>query len=348
MNNSIINTFDNFSPLKEIWLGDVYPVEFYQHLDSEFQDYLCRITEWTKEDLSIVEKKLHQLGVNVRRPRYSNRAEDYFSSPDGMLFKPEICPRDDFMTFSNLLMIFDRSKTNMQGDNFAWQYLLDEYSQDANSTIMYNDSKLQLTGANIVKLGYDLFVDNPIGFQGQTIEEITQEFNRYVPNLFPNHRCHFLSNGGHCDGVFTVLKPGHLLTTTYYKDYAEHFRNWESINIKSPEFEHHQQNGNNGKWWVPDLPMSPNFNNFVLEKAKNWIGNYTETFFEVNSLIVDEKNILVIGSNDSVFERLHAFGFNVHVLPFRTRSFWDGGLHCITLDINRDSQAINYFDCQNT
>jgi hypothetical protein len=31
------------------------------------------------------------------------------------------------------------------------------------------------------------------------------------------------------------------------------------------------------------------------------------------------------------------------VVPFRTRTFWDGGIHCITLDIRRKTTMQDYF-----
>jgi len=35
--------------------------------------------------------------------------------------------------------------------------------------------------------------------------------------------------------------------------------------------------------------------------------------------------------------------YPAHSLPFRTRTFWDGGLHCITLDIRRNDDMIDLF-----
>lgn len=32
-----------------------------------------------------------------------------------------------------------------------------------------------------------------------------------------------------------------------------------------------------------------------------------------------------------------------HVVPFRHRYFWDGGIHCITLDLDREGKMHDYF-----
>lgn len=52
-------------------------------------------------------------------------------------------------------------------------------------------------------------------------------------------------------------------------------------------------------------------------------------------LVIDEKNVLVLAYDDLVCRELEKKGITPHVLDFRCRGFWDGGLHCLTLDIHR-------------
>jgi glycine amidinotransferase len=99
----------------------------------------------------------------------------------------------------------------------------------------------------------------------------------------------------------------------------------------------------NGKWWLPGVTESAKFNDHVIKHAQDWVGDYTETYFEVNCLVIDEKNILMLGENEAVFRELERHGITAHSLPFRTRTFWDGGLHCITLDIRRQDTMIDLF-----
>jgi hypothetical protein len=67
---SLVNSNCGFTKLEEVWLGDVYPASFYDHLPSAVRDAFYTITEWTKEDLAPIEHKLQELGVTVRRPEY--------------------------------------------------------------------------------------------------------------------------------------------------------------------------------------------------------------------------------------------------------------------------------------
>ena len=69
---SLVNSNCGFTKLEEVWLGDVYPASFYDHLSPAVRDAFYTITEWTKEDLAPIERKLQELGVVVRRPEYHN------------------------------------------------------------------------------------------------------------------------------------------------------------------------------------------------------------------------------------------------------------------------------------
>ena len=145
-----------------------------------------------------------------------------------------------------------------------------------------------------------------------------------------------------------MLKPGLLLTSKYFSDYDRTFPGWECININQPEFAKHNRYwrkgpSGNGKWYLPGITESAKFNEHVIAHAKDWIGDYTETYFEVNCLVIDEHNVLMLGQNEGVFRELERHGITAHVLPFRTRTFWDGGLHCLTLDIRRHDTRVDLF-----
>lgn len=42
------------NPLKELWLGGIYPESFYSHFDNKTEDLFCKITELTNKDLIIL------------------------------------------------------------------------------------------------------------------------------------------------------------------------------------------------------------------------------------------------------------------------------------------------------
>ena len=336
-----INSYTNWGRLEEVWLGDCYPAHFYDNLESEVRDIFYEITEKTQEDLTVIHRKLEEFGVQVRRPQY-DRIESFLQPHNhptsaGQLHKPMITPRDHFLVFGNTLY----------GNPWhcrPWADAIDDYSQDPASHIIHRSNVpvvSHICGANTVRAGRDLYLDT------YHIKEGVGDTN-ILKHIFKDYRLHLLNNGGHVDGCFAVLKPGVLLTSEYFSDYDRTFPGWECINISEPEFAKHNltwKKGpyNNGKWYLPGVTESAKFNEHVIAHAKDWIGDYTETYFEVNCLVIDENNVLMLGQNEGVFRELERHGITAHALPFRTRTFWDGGLHCLTLDIRRQDTMVDLF-----
>lgn len=336
-----INSFTNWGRLEDVWLGDCYPAHFYDHLESEVRDIFYEITEKTQEDLTVIQRKLEELGVQVRRPQY-DRIENFLEHPDhptsaGQLRKPMITPRDYFLVFGNTLY-------GSTWFHQPWADAVAEYSQDPSSCIVNRDDvpvATHICGANTVRAGRDLYLDTHFCQEDAVNAE-------YIQHIFKDYRLHLLNNGGHVDGCFAVIKPGVLLTSQYFSDYERTFPGWDCININRPEFSKHTlawRKGpvSNGKWYLPGIDESAKFNTHVIAHAQDWVGDYTETYFEVNCLVIDEHNVLMVGENEGVFRELEKHGVTAHAMPFRTRTFWDGGLHCITLDIRRQDTKVDLF-----
>ena len=47
---------------------------------------------------------------------------------------------------------------------------------------------------------------------------------------------------------------------------------------------------------------------------------------------------------EELFKKLEKYKINPIVSPFRHRWFWDGGIHCISLDIRRKGNRERYLD----
>lgn len=376
MNLPQINSHNGWSKLEEVWLGDVYPDNFFSHLPDEIEDVFCKINEITREDLSTISSKLQELQVDVVRPLYSNI--DKHIGHDQQLIKPEITPRDHGVVYGN-----DFFNSDHWARTGVFDHALQRYAKDSDSHVNFfkntwryeHDPQLVqqlkdrlgldelppelvtalecINGANTVRYGNDIMLDynadHPIfkdRFSNQSVEQHIKIVTPLLEKLLPQSNVHMVSNGGHVDGCFTVLKPGFLMTSVYFDDYETYFPGWECINVYAPEFKDYNLKNpfhqHNGRFWLEGTQFNKAFNKHVLQYATDWVGEPTETIFEVNSLIVDENNILILGENKKVFRRLEDIGFNVHSMPFRARTFWDGGLHCLTLDIRRRSKFESY------
>ena len=336
-----MQNYNSWSPLKEVWLGDCYPKNFYDHLDNEVKECFHKITEITQEDLEIIQSKLEQLGVVVRRPYY-HKIEDYLKN--GSLEKPHITPRDFYFSHKDKLYFND----NFDGGR-PWYDTIDLYKKN---NLIHLEKRLlvglQINGSNIVRVGKDIYFD--LAYDKIDKETQVNIFKEQVHPYFKDFRCHLLFNGGHLDGCFAILKPGLILASRYFQDYSKTFPGWELIQLDKPEFQNFKKNttGLYGakNWYLPNLKNNDFFNEHIIKYALDWVGDFKETYFDINCLVVDEKNVLMIGDNDSLYNLLNKKGINVHAVPFRARTFWDGGLHCLTVDIMRDSTLTDYFDFQ--
>jgi hypothetical protein len=350
----IINSHNNWSKLEEVLLGDVYPTSWYDHLDPEIRDCFYKLTETTQEDLNTIQKKIESFGVTVRRPCYNHIDNYMVETPKGwVLEKPEITPRDFYLTAGNDL--FAIKPWRLDG---PWQTFINEYQQNSDCKVheVLHATDIRLSGSNTVRCGRDIYFDLIFATDIQEdFEKLLDQFNTHFAPLFRDYRIHLLFNGGHIDGCFALLKPECILATGYYTGYNETFPGWHSVGTKNPEFMNDKQylasrsrlHQNlptfNGKWYLPGMSTNKSFNEHIIQHARDWVGDYTETYFEVNCLVIDEKNVVVCGENEEIFRALEQQGITAHSVPFRTRTFWDGGMHCLTLDIRRQSKIEDFF-----
>jgi hypothetical protein len=325
-----INSYTNWGKLNEVWLGDVYPASWYEHLDPRVRDVFQEITEKTKEDLSVIQRSLEALGIVVQRPTYDNI--DNFIDINGHLRKPSITPRDEYLVAGKTMFGF-RSR--------EWAPVIDTYTNFVNKETADSIVR-QFNSANTVRIGRDIYLD--WGNEPDDLESFVEYFQE--TELFNEHRVHLLFNGGHIDGCFAAVKPGLILASRYYQDYENTFPGWSRIEVSRPEFQSKRRSGPgvNGKWWNTGIVgENKTFNQYIIQHALDWVGDYTETFFEINCLVIDDKNVFMVGENEQVFRELERYGVTAHAMPFRTRTFWDGGLHCLTVDINRSDSIVDLF-----
>lgn len=331
---SLVNSNCGFTPLQEVWLGDVYPHHFYDHLPGAVRDAFQTITDWTKQDLQKIENKLNELGVVVRRPQYLSI--DDCINENGNLIKPAIAARDDTLVLGTTMYhLRNQFKKN------PWQQAINEYRASGADVKEYVEGPWACVSPPcMVRIGQDIYVDwiyheHVWGMVAEPLVELAKEYRVHVSMI-----------DGHSDCVFCPVREGLILTTSYKQSYSKTFPGWEIYNINHSKRKKPLNMGNGfHQWEVPDVKIGANkeFQQHVQTKAQDWVGSYIETVFDVNLLIVDDKNILSVGDDEDTFEFLHRQGYNVHAFDFRCRNFWDGGMHCLTNDIRRIGGKIDFF-----
>ena len=172
--------------------------------------------------------------------------------------------------------------------------------------------------------------------------------------LYPKFKHTKTANGGHSDATFNLPKPGLVIAASYIDEeiFKETCPGWDVLKIrtgteKTMESEYgnwqQQKHLTDGKWWTPDAKDNPGYTKFIEEWLNTWTGYSEETQFEVNMLSVNENTILSMNYQKQVHDKLKEHGIEPIYCRFRHRNFWDGGLHCLTLDTVREGGIQSYF-----
>lgn len=216
---------------------------------------------------------------------------------------------------------------------------LEKFVKDNGNDIVYDQ---YINTASTTRVGKDLFFS-----LGNIINKINEDnFVKKWKKLFPNYNIHPVSIPGHGDGSFCPVKPGLIISLKDPEFYKDTFPGWEVVTLKGESWNKvkpfmKKKLKTRGRYWVQDAGDS--FYDFVNEWMDDWVTYVEETVFDVNMLVIDEKNIICNNVNKKVFDAFERHGITPHIVNFRHRYFWDGGLHCITSDIHRDGERKDYF-----
>ena len=200
--------------------------------------------------------------------------------------------------------------------------------------IVYTDLDF-INGCFVSRIGQDLY------FATQTYHDDRQVLLEKVNNHFPQTRNRIVNAGGHGDAVYCPVTPGLIISLNDIPTYSDTFPGWEVVFLPPSNYEHMREfefsmKCNKGRWFMPGFEQDTNLQHLVDHYFDEWVGQVSETVFDVNILIVDPKNIVVSTHNDQVEQACARHNITVHVSPFRHKYFWDCGIHCVTNDLDRN------------
>lgn len=369
----------HWDPLKVCAVGTSYPPEFYDYIKNDkVRQVFYRIAEETEEDYQLLINKLKSFGVEIIRSEIDPDFNIYFNGT--MFVPPPMTPRDytamigetwftqraenlsnrwdvikgsDWPTMPTNSTEFDnlpdfilnecREKFNIKSiDSLQKAVNLDNINnfvqQQGNKVV----SGLHINSAMTTRIGKDLY----FGTESKH-DDVELLQNKYA-ELFPDYRCHIVESEGHSDGAFCPVVPGLIVSLKDMPTYEQSFPGWEVIYLPNQSWASvypflQLKEKNKGKWWVPGEELNEDFTNYVESWMQHWVGYVEETVFDVNMLVIDKKNVICNNYNKQVFDAFDRYGITGHVINFRHRYFWDGGLHCITSDIHREGTRQDYF-----
>jgi glycine amidinotransferase len=363
-----LKSHSGFQRLKKCVVGISYPPEFYSWItNSRLRNLFEKIAEETEEDFQGLIKTLESFNVEVIRPTTLTSLD--ISIPEGYRIPGPLSmtPRDSLCMIGDTLYEFSLKHhlkkasggRYVQFSNFfpedQLSFFMDagyhinpfkpivEYVQKFNNRIINENqipdiSSLQPNG--IIRVGKDLYLGVDDSLNPGELITIQEEFK--------NYRVKTVSSDGHVDGCMCPVKPGLLLSIEDMESYDNTFPGWEVCYLIGESW-HKVSNWsqlkrkNKGKWWIPGYENDNELIHFVETWMQDWVGYVEESVFDVNCLVVDESNILVSNYNKKAFDAFERHGVTPHIVQWRHRYFWDGGLHCITLDLDREGDCIDYF-----
>jgi len=216
-----------------------------------------------------------------------------------------------------------------------------DHIKDQGNEIVYTELDF-INGCFVSRIGENLF------FATQTYQDDKHAILSSVNSLFPQTSNRLFNAGGHGDAVYCPIAPGLIISLNDVPTYADTFPDWEVVYLPPSNYSHMREfetsmKRNKGRWFMPGFEQDNNLIHMVDHYFDEWVGQVSETVFDVNILIVDPKNIVVSTHNDLVEDACQRHGIEVHVVPFRHKYFWDCGIHCVTNDLNRNGSIQNFF-----
>ena len=371
------SVYQHWDPLTTCVVGRSYPPEFYSWIKvPRVRDLFEKIAMETEEDFQLIIRKLEEFNVKVLRPEIPENVFD-----QGKFVKPPMTPRDHFIMIGDTFYtpethwnnFYQRTRDNswppcirfddmpswMQREcqdvhgyvhldhepSHPWKdsyaHIVDHIAQQGNQIHIAPPG---VNGAMVSRIGKDLY----FGTQGSGYAP-DYLFNIDLLNkIFPRHRNHVVDTGGHSDGTYCPVTEGLIVSLKDIPTYADTFPGWEVIYLPNQSWAKVKpfldlKKANGGKWWIPGFE----YDQSVIDTVKFWLDHWTgyveETVFDVNMLIIDPKNVMVFNYNAAVFDAFDRYGITAHIVPFRHRYFWDGGIHCVTLDLDRQGSMQDYF-----
>jgi N-dimethylarginine dimethylaminohydrolase len=337
-------------PLKEVWVGSTYSPNYYRDIkNSKIRDFLQKIAQETQEDLDNLARICEQYGATVRRPKLDPNESmmDLIQGqvPFNATNRPPMQPRDAQLIVKDQFVLGDRdhkSFVHLALDTIDNDHLVNCFALEPTDPMYINPQTVPpmqgAGGAVILKYGRDIFVSSDGCYE-------------FVPGFAAaafgeGYRIHPLKVDSHADAKISIINPNLMIAAHMVDDY---FKDWKGTKVvldgniwqKLVAFDA-VATRYKGKYWSPEAENNPEICNWVDDYMAAWLNYSSVTFFDLNLLSLDEKTIVVASYNKDIYDAAEKQGIEVIHAPLRHRFFWDGGVHCCTLDILREGALEDY------
>lgn len=346
-----MSIYTEFGPLKQIIVGNCpHEVTAKNVLHHEEELLLNKILRETKEDLDFLDKTLQKLGVIVHRPEIFS-FEQHISIPNFITNFPiyPLIPRDQYFVYGSTVyqsytslpdryfdsLSYYKIFSNLFNQGYNWLSspppILSNINNDSwwvNGLDKYQELQDQLLwhSATFYKCGSDIIVND----RGPGT---SRGLNWYKKNVKSN----FIVNSNTCCNQFGHIDHGFFMVN---KNLVIGLNNWIPQVLKDKE-----------TIIIDQLITQAPIEEITQDKEKykfrysydwmhrwltQWRGYTQDVCFDTNVLVVNTNTVIFANHQPHLFKVLEKYNVQCIVCPLRHGGFWESGIHCLTLDIERD------------
>jgi hypothetical protein len=330
-----IKGYATFDPLKHCWIGSGFKTEWFSDLpiykNNRIMNPLKRIAEETEEDYQALDKILKDAGVQTYRSFLDLDKAGSLKN----IYRPPVNPRDHFAVIGEKLYA-------VGGKSEGYASVLKQIERQNIVIEKIKNISSPISTANICRVGKDLWWD----IDKECPDYIVDKYKKIWQN--EGFRVHISNRGYHSDSSFCVVKPGCIVSLKDIQDYKTEFPGWDVLYLPDQSWSKvssflQMKDKVGGRWWLKGEEHNDQLINFVNTWLNDWVGHVEETVFDVNMLSIDQNTIICNNYNKEVFAYFKKHKVDPIVFNFRHRYFWDGGVHCITQDLYREGEMVDYF-----
>lgn len=345
--------YTEFDPLEEVIVADSYAPGDLDHLfPNQSLSSFNRILEETKEDFDNLADFLTKGGVKVTRPEVLKYPDHISMSGFDVRFPmgPTV-PRDQYKVQGKTILQTYTSLTDRYFDGLSFYKIFsDLFSQGYNwvsqpapplvpvtpEDLWYVNGgpyrsklkdRLLFHTATMFPVGDKIIINsrgpgNDMGFEW--LKRNLPEFT-----FIENHGTR-ANNFGHIDHGFVMIDDETVIHGGI---------DWVPLplrNLKLIDVEQFVPKPNTAQYKEDYCAAGGRYELAWIEKyLDNWKGYNQDVCFDLNVLIVDRNNIIFGRELPELFAYLKKFNIECHVCEQRHMLFWEGGIHCGTLDVKR-------------
>jgi len=365
MNEKVVGAYTSFGKLKKALVGTFQPLDYFDALpEGQFKDRMTKIMSETIEDRNKLVLMLKSHGVETYENKYHFDKPQVASNGITSVInpRPPLTPRDNTDFIDNkMFSLYTTNQPNRYFDDYGhhdvfvdffkkgaeWHQMPKGYHQTEVENKLHwleypGEHHPYMDASNCIKIGKHIFYTlaytaNQLGMNW---------FKSILGDKFTFHELMDKQRWvDHTDAMIKVVRPG-LILSKYKKETVvkviPQVANWDFIFVEN-NHSHIQkyfldQDTSDGKWYWYETE------NWSTKWLEQWVDDdIWNTNFDINIISLDEKTVLIPDENPEYEKTLKKHGITAIPCRLRHRYFWGHGLNCLTSDILREDECIDYF-----